>query len=187
MTNLKFKKGDILVTTQTGFQPHQQEVTVLETNPSKTQSAYRTSDEPNYWWHRDTVEDNYALKEGVPKFKAGDIIQRKHDSNIRRVIVEVFNGTHYIVKRYNADMTTPSYEKFDLSVEYTDARYTLFDKTKTLDYLIKDAREKKARLKRVQSEYTNIQSKLELATEQFDTAQREVNKLIQSKINDAEE
>ena len=72
MTNLKFKKGDILVTTQTSFQPHQQEVTVLETNPSKTQSAYRTSDEPNYWWHRDTVEDNYALKEGVPKFKVGD-------------------------------------------------------------------------------------------------------------------
>lgn len=90
MTKLKFKVGDVLVPTENRV-PNQK-ITVLDTDPHDIMNAYLTSDEPNYWWHKDTVEMCYELSEEKqpPKFKVGDKLKADNpDWNKASLNVEV--------------------------------------------------------------------------------------------------
>lgn len=90
MTNLKFKVGDVLK--HKDFRGLSTKVTVLEVNHNDIINAYRTSDEPKYWWHKDTVEMCYELSEEnqPPKFKVGDKLKADNPDWIKESLnVEV--------------------------------------------------------------------------------------------------
>lgn len=97
---LKFKVGDVLVVKEgKNYEPDEQEIKVLEVDEARPENAYRTSDQPDYWWCQSTVEDNYDLKkEKYMKLKKGDkirITQRgPHEFNKGEVVVVDFTREH---------------------------------------------------------------------------------------------
>lgn len=184
MTNLKFKVGDVLK--HKDFRGLSTKVTVLEVNHNDIINAYRTSDEPNYWWHKDTVEMCYELSEEKqpPKFKTGDIVGRSDNDHFRRLIREIDKEGNYWVSRYNADMLYPEDDTFKLSATYINRRYQLIKKPTEFEVLLENARRDRKRANKTQLEYLKYQEKYERAMEAYDKAQLAITKYVQSKIND---
>ena len=95
---LKFKVGDVLVAKENKrytYKEEQLEIEVLEVDEMSDVNTYRTTDEPDYWWCKHTVEDNYELKPmKYMSLKNGDkirITQRgSHEFHAGEVVVVNF-------------------------------------------------------------------------------------------------
>lgn len=190
MKKLKFKVGDVLVHTE--FRGVAPKITVLEVNPSDKINAYRISNEPDYWWHKDTVETLYKLSEETVepehKFKVGDVVGRSNNDHFRRLIRKIDSEGYYWVSRYNADMLHPEDDTFGLNPKYVHRSYQLVGQTNELEtefnILVENTRIARKRVNKAKLEYIKHQNAYELAMEEFDKAQLAVNQYVQSKIND---